>query len=34
MIAQPEIGHREPFALLERADVCPVERAIFRGLSA
>src|SRR5262249_27010037 len=33
MIAQPEIGHHEPFALLDRADVCPVERAILRGLS-
>jgi len=32
MIAQPEIGHYEPFALLDKPDVCAVERAILRGL--
>ena len=32
MVAQPEIAHREPFALREGPDVCAVERAILRGL--
>src|SRR6187431_1596731 len=32
MIAQPEIGHREPFALREGIDVSAVERAILCGL--
>lgn len=32
MIAQPEIGHHEPFALENRHDVCAVERAILCGL--
>ncbi len=32
MIAQPEIAHREPFALRDGADVCPVERTILEGL--
>lgn len=32
IIAQPEIAHQQPFALLDRPDVCPVERAILRGL--
>jgi len=32
MVAQPEIAHREPFALRDRTDVCEVERAILRGL--
>jgi hypothetical protein len=32
MLAQPAIGHREPFALRGETDVCPVERAILRGL--
>ena len=32
MIAQPEIGHRQPFALRNGANVCAVERAILRGL--
>jgi len=32
IVAQPEIAHQQPFGLLERPDVCPVERAILRGL--
>ncbi len=32
MVAQPEIAHREPFALRDGSDVCAVERAILRGL--
>jgi hypothetical protein len=32
MVAQPEIAHREPFALREGPDVSAVERAILRGL--
>jgi hypothetical protein len=32
MIAQPEIGHHEPFALKDGPDVCAVERAILRAL--
>ena len=32
MVAQPEIGHREPFALRDGPDVSAVERAILRGL--
>jgi hypothetical protein len=32
MMAQPEIAHREPFALRDGAGVCEVERAILRGL--
>jgi hypothetical protein len=33
VIAQPGIGHHEPFALGEAADVWPVERAILTGLA-
>ena len=33
IIAQPEIAHREPFALRDGPDVCAVERAILRGLA-
>jgi hypothetical protein len=33
IVAQPEIGLREPFALREGPDVCAVERAILAGLS-
>jgi hypothetical protein len=32
MIAQPEIGHLEPFALRDGPDVSAVEQAILRGL--
>ena len=32
MVAQPAIGHPEPFALRNDADVCVVERAILHGL--
>ena len=32
IIAQPEIAHREPFALRAGVDTCAVERAILRGL--
>ena len=32
MVAQPEIAHREPFALGGETEVCAVERAILRGL--
>ena len=32
MVAQPEIGHHEPFALRAGSEVCAVERAILRGL--
>jgi len=32
MLAQPEIAHREPFALRNDPDVCAVEQAILRGL--
>lgn len=32
MVAQPEIVHREPFALHHGSEVCAVERAILRGL--
>src|SRR5262249_48837739 len=32
IIAQPEVAIREPFALRDAADACPVERAILRGL--
>jgi hypothetical protein len=32
MVAQPEIGHYEPFALRAGSEVCAVERAILRGL--
>jgi hypothetical protein len=32
MVAQPEIAHHQPFALRDGPDVCPVERAILRGL--
>jgi len=32
MVAQPEIGHHEPFALRAGSKVCAVERAILRGL--
>lgn len=32
IIAQPEIAHREPFALRDEDNVCVVERAILRGL--
>jgi len=32
MIAQPAIAMHEPFTLRDRADVCAVERAVFRGL--
>jgi hypothetical protein len=33
ILAQPEIGLREPFALQDGPDTCPVEQAILRGLS-
>jgi hypothetical protein len=33
MLAQPEIAHREPFALRDGPGLCEVERAILRGLS-
>jgi hypothetical protein len=33
ILAQPEIAHREPFALRDGAGVCAVERAILRGLA-
>jgi hypothetical protein len=33
ILAQPEIAHREPFALRDGAGVCDVERAILRGLA-
>jgi hypothetical protein len=32
IIAQPEVGIPEPFALRDGADACPVERAILHGL--
>ncbi|HXD96434.1 MAG TPA: phytanoyl-CoA dioxygenase family protein [Candidatus Acidoferrum sp.] len=32
MVAQPSIAIQEPFALRAGPDVCPVERAILRGL--
>jgi hypothetical protein len=32
MVAQPGVGIREPFALRDGAEVCPVEAAILRGL--
>jgi hypothetical protein len=32
MVAQPAIAIQEPFALRAGPDVCPVERAILRGL--
>ena len=32
MVAQPEIAHHQAFALRDRPEVCPVERAILRGL--
>jgi hypothetical protein len=32
ILAQPEIAHRQPFALRDGAGVCEVERAILRGL--
>jgi hypothetical protein len=32
MIAQPAIGHPEPFALRKDGDACVVERAIIHGL--
>src|SRR5262249_10280765 len=32
MVAQPGIAHHQPFALRDYPDVCPVERAILRGL--
>lgn len=32
MVAQPAVAIREPFALRADVDVCPVERAILRGL--
>jgi hypothetical protein len=32
VLAQPEIAHREPFALRDDGTVCVVERAILRGL--
>lgn len=34
MMAQPEVGHHQPFALQDRPDVCAVERAILRGLES
>ena len=34
MIAQPAIGHPEPFALRNDADACVVERAILSGLES
>ena len=33
VLAQPEIAHREPFALRDGAGLCEVERAILRGLA-
>lgn len=33
IVAQPEIATHEPFALVDRPEVCAVERAILRGLS-
>ena len=33
MLAQPEIAHREPFALRDGTGLCEVERAILRGLA-
>ena len=33
MLAQPEIAHREPFALRDGAGLCEVERAILCGLA-
>ena len=33
IIAQPEIAHRQPFALRDGPGVCAVERAILRGLA-
>ncbi len=33
IIAQPEIAHRQPFALRDAPGRCPVERAILRGLA-
>jgi Phytanoyl-CoA dioxygenase (PhyH) len=32
MVAQPAVAIREPFALCPGPDLCPVERAILRGL--
>ena len=32
MIAQPGVAHHQPFALRDRPDVCPVERAILEAL--
>jgi len=32
MVAQPAVAIHEPFALRAGVDVCPVERAILRGL--
>ena len=32
MLAQPSIPQREPFALRESSDACPVEQSILRGL--
>jgi hypothetical protein len=32
MVAQPAVAIDEPFALRTGPDVCPVERAILRGL--
>ena len=32
MVAQPAVAIREPFTLRAAVDVCPVERAIHRGL--
>lgn len=32
IVAQPEIGHHQPFALRNDPGVCAVERAILRGL--
>jgi hypothetical protein len=34
MIAQPAIGHPEPFALRKDGAACAVERAILRGLAS
>jgi len=34
LLAQPEIGHREPFALRYGPGLCVVEQAILRGLKA
>ncbi len=34
IIAQPGIGHHQPFALLDDLNVCAVERAILAGLAS